>query len=291
MTTAVPRSRDRSRPRQPLFGLEIDALSMEEVLVRARRAMADRTRLLVGVVNAAKIVHMRTDDLLRNSLLEADLLLADGQSVVWASRLLHRPLPERVTGIDLFQRLLELADGNGRSVYFLGARTDVLEQMLNGVTRRFPGLRIAGARNGYFGAAESAAVARGIAGSGADMLFLGMPSPTKEIFLARFADGLDVPILHGVGGSFDVMAGVTPRAPRLWQRLGAEWAFRLLQEPRRLWRRYWSTNTAFIALTIGEFIQATPTYSVPAPTRTGGAIGPSAEPRGEVFDKGDISDG
>ncbi|WP_198415155.1 WecB/TagA/CpsF family glycosyltransferase [Cryobacterium tagatosivorans] len=261
MNTWLGRHAGRMRARQPLFGLEIDALAMDEVLVRARRAVLDHQRFLVGVVNAAKIVNMRKDEMLRDSLLEADVLLADGQSVVWASHLLGHPLPERIAGIDLFERLLEFADRQNQSVYFLGARPDVLGRLVEQVGTRFPGLRIAGARDGYFTPEQADDVARDIAASHADMLFLGITSPKKEIFLARFGDTLDVPILHGVGGSFDIMAGVTRRAPRTWQLLGCEWAFRLLQEPRRLLSRYFSTNTAFIALTVRERIHPTASYS------------------------------
>ena len=265
MSPLLGRHSNRRQPRQPLFGLEIDALAMDEVLLRAGRAIGEHRRLLVGVVNAAKIVHMRRDELLRDSLLEADVLLADGQAVVWASRFLGHPLPERVTGIDLFERLLEAADRDGRSVYFLGARPDVLEKLLDHVRSRFPRLLIAGSRDGYFGAEESSEVAQAVAASHADMLFLGMTSPKKEIFLARFGNDLDVPLLHGVGGSFDILAGVTRRAPDAWQRLGLEWAFRLAQEPHRLWRRYVSTNSAFLALTVLERIHPTASYSA---TRT-----------------------
>ena len=260
MTSTLGRHAGRFRPRQPLFGLEIDALAMDEVLARAGRAIGEHRRFLVGVVNAAKIVHMRTDPLLRDSLLTADVLLADGQSVVWASRFLGHPLPERVTGIDLFQGLLESADRNGQSVYLLGARPEVLDRLVERIGSLFPNLRIAGARDGYFTAEASAEVAQDIAASHADMLFLGITSPKKEIFLARFGDDLDVPVLHGVGGSFDVLAGVTRRAPEAWQRAGFEWAYWLIQEPGRLWTRSLATNTAFIALTVRERIHPTVTY-------------------------------
>ena len=119
--------------RRPLFGLELDALTLAEVLDCCERAITTNSRLLIGVVNAAKVVNLRRDPLLRESLLESDLLLADGQSVVWASRLLRHPLPERVAGIDLFERLLELADREHRSVYLLGARPAVLAELVRRV--------------------------------------------------------------------------------------------------------------------------------------------------------------
>jgi N-acetylglucosaminyldiphosphoundecaprenol N-acetyl-beta-D-mannosaminyltransferase len=251
-------------PQQVLFGLDIDALTLEQVLARCDDHLALRKRLLIGVVNAAKVVKLHRDDLLRDSLLECDLLLADGQSVVWASKVLRRPLPERVAGIDLFEQLVAKAAADNRSIYLLGAKPDVLAQLETELSRRFPGVRIAGSRDGYFTGAESAEVAAAITASDADMLFLGMTSPKKEIFLGRYADSLGVPILHGVGGSFDIFAGITKRAPRSWQRLGCEWLYRLLQEPGRLWRRYLTTNSAFLVMTLRELVHPMPSYRRPA---------------------------
>ncbi|HKF31603.1 MAG TPA: WecB/TagA/CpsF family glycosyltransferase [Jatrophihabitantaceae bacterium] len=246
--------------KQLILGMPIDAMTMDDVLDRCRASLATRERTLVGVVNAAKMVRLRDDAHLRDSLLDCDVLLADGQSVVWASRLLRRAVPERVAGVDLFERLLELAARDGRSVYLLGARADVLATLQQRLGERFPALKIVGARDGYFTDAEASTVAADIADSGADMLFLGMTSPKKEIFLGDFGETLGVPVLHGVGGSFDILAGVTKRAPLLWQRLGLEWLYRVLQEPRRLWRRYFTTNVTFIALVLRELVRRQPPY-------------------------------
>jgi N-acetylglucosaminyldiphosphoundecaprenol N-acetyl-beta-D-mannosaminyltransferase len=243
-----------------LFGLRIDAVTLAAVVEQCETAIQSRRRTLIGVVNAAKIVRIGQDERLRDSLLECDVLLADGQSVVWASRLLRKALPERVTGIDLFVELLHLADRQHRSVYLLGAKPEVLAQLQVYLADCFPGLILAGAQDGYFVDEDSASVAAAIRQSGADMLFLGMTTPKKEIFLGQYGDFVDVPVLHGVGGSFDVLAGVTKRAPLTWQRFGLEWAYRLLQEPRRLWRRYLSTNSAFVGLTIKELVRPTKTY-------------------------------
>ncbi|WP_315925081.1 WecB/TagA/CpsF family glycosyltransferase [Mesorhizobium sp. SP-1A] len=249
--------------RHLLFGFHLDAVTMEEVVERCRVAILTRDTLLLSVVNAAKIVKARADPVLRNSLMEGNLMLADGQSVVWASRFLGRPLPERVAGIDVFQRLLQLAHDEQRSIYLLGARPDVLEALRRRLETRYPGLRVAGARAGYFADGEAETVAAAIRACRPDMLFLGMTSPKKEIFLGRFGPSLGVPVLHGVGGSFDILAGVTQRAPVLWQKAGMEWAYRVLQEPRRLWWRYLSTNTAFLALTLREMVRPTRAYSPP----------------------------
>ena len=226
----------------------------------AEAAVNEHQRFLVGVVNAAKVTKLKADPVLRDSLLEADVLLADGQSVVWASRLVRRPLPERVAGIDLFESLLGLADRRSLRVYLLGARPDVLARVQDQIRLRWPGVVIAGARDGYFTDAEADAVADDVAAARADMIFLGITTPKKEIFLGKYGDRLGVPVQHGVGGSFDVLAGVVRRAPERWQRFGMEWAYRMLQEPRRLGRRYLVTNLAFVGLTAMELVHRHPGY-------------------------------
>ena len=231
--------------------------------------------LSVGVVNAAKIVAMRRDIRLKQAVSGCQMILADGQSVVWASRMLRVPLPERVAGIDLFLELLAEAEQRGRRVYFLGARPDVLKQMLEEVGRRFPELCIAGARDGYFTPDEEPEVAADVRRSEAALLFLGMSSPKKELFLSRWGEATGARVVHGVGGSFDVLAGVTKRAPLWYQKHGLEWFYRARQEPLRLGRRYLTTNASFIALLAREVIrhrahpqptppEAAPNHEMPA---------------------------
>ncbi|MFJ8031748.1 WecB/TagA/CpsF family glycosyltransferase [Streptomyces sp. NPDC096032] len=243
------------RARQSLFGVELDPLTMDETVERCLEAVRDGRKLEIGVVNAAKLVNMRRDQRLARAVAGCDLVLADGQAVVWASRVLRAPLPERVAGIDLFLRLLGEAESAGMSVYFLGAKQDVLERMLLRVADRFPDLKVAGSRNGYFDDSEQESIADGIARSGAHMLFLGMTSPKKEIFTAAHGERTGARIVHGVGGSFDILAGVTRRAPEAWQRWGMEWLYRALQEPRRLGRRYVTTNAAFLLMTAREYFR------------------------------------
>ncbi|MBF0677748.1 MAG: WecB/TagA/CpsF family glycosyltransferase [Devosia sp.] len=258
-----------------LFGLRVDAICMAEALERCRQALKTRRTLLVGVLNAAKIVSLQKNGELRNAILDCNMLLADGQAVVWASRVLGHKLPERVAGIDLFQELLGLADRDQRRIYLLGATPHVLDSLLVEISRRWPGAEIVGSQDGYYTEDQAEAVAERIRNARPDMLFLGMPSPKKEIFLRHFQDHLGVPILHGVGGSFDVLAGLTRRAPVLWQRMGLEWAYRLLQEPRRLWKRYLTTNTAFVTLTLREvFRPSAELQRMPTSDRTG----PSGQP-------------
>ncbi|MFG2793126.1 WecB/TagA/CpsF family glycosyltransferase [Streptomyces sp. NPDC048419] len=244
--------------RQQLFGVELDPLTMDQTVERCLEAVRDGRQLEIGVVNAAKLVNMRRDDRLAKAVSGCDLVLADGQAVVWAGRILRAPLPERVAGIDLFLRLLAEAETTGIPVYFLGAKQEVLDQMLLKVADRFPGLKVAGSRNGYFADSEQQEIADGIARSGAQMLFLGMTSPKKEIFTAAYGTRTGARVVHGVGGSFDILAGVTKRAPASWQRWGMEWLYRAVQEPRRLGRRYVTTNASFLLMTARELFRLTP---------------------------------
>jgi N-acetylglucosaminyldiphosphoundecaprenol N-acetyl-beta-D-mannosaminyltransferase len=239
---------ERVKPeRIEVLGCAIDAVDMDGALATIDAAISERSFCRHADVNAAKVVAMQSDEEMRESIEQAELVVADGQSVVWAARLLGRRLPARVAGIDLMHRTIELAERRGYSIYILGARREVLERAVERLRAAHPALRIAGYRDGYFDQSEDAAVAGAIRESCADILFVAISSPRKEYFLGRYGRGLGVPYVMGVGGAIDVVAGVTRRAPRLIQRAGLEWAFRLVQEPRRLFRRYLVTNARFIA--------------------------------------------
>jgi N-acetylglucosaminyldiphosphoundecaprenol N-acetyl-beta-D-mannosaminyltransferase len=241
--------------RRDVLGLTLDGFTMAQAVARCTSAVERGDYLPVGMVNAAKVVTMRADEQLRDAVTSCGMVLADGQSVVWASRLLGAPLPERVAGIDLFSQLLAVAAQRGLRVFFLGAEASVLALMLTKVRRGFPGLVVAGAHDGYYPAEQDQQVAAEIRESGADMLFIGMTSPRKELFISRWGELTGVKVAHGVGGSFDVLAGVTQRAPLWWQSHGLEWLYRASQEPARLGRRYLTTNTQFITLVTRELIR------------------------------------
>jgi N-acetylglucosaminyldiphosphoundecaprenol N-acetyl-beta-D-mannosaminyltransferase len=234
--------------------LQVSPLRMEEVMGRVDEAIASRRRLRIGVVNAAKIVEMTRDPLLRQDVLSSDLVLADGASVVWAERLLGRPLPERLAGIDLMLRILKQGHERGYSIFCLGATDDVLRKAVSRISADYSGGRIAGAWHGYFTDREETALAAEIDAASPDVLFVAMSSPRKERFMARWGDRLDVRVWHGVGGAFDVLAGKVRRAPLAWQRLGLEWLYRVLQEPGRLWKRYLVTNTVFCVMLLRELV-------------------------------------
>lgn len=247
-------ARLHEQPIQHLLDVPIDALAMDEALTIVGRAIDHRERLLIGVVNAAKMVNMRRDAALRSALLDADMILPDGMAVVWASRLLGRPLPERVAGIDLMHGLLAQAARQGHRVYCLGATDDVLSAAVARMQADYPGLVVVGSQHGYFDREDESWIAEQIRQSRADILLVAMTSPKKEQFLARWFDQMDVAVCHGVGGSFDVLAGKVRRAPRMWQRLGMEWLYRVWQEPRRMWRRYLVTNTLFCGMVLSAMV-------------------------------------
>ena len=233
-----------------LFGVPVHALTMSQALDTIEAAIAERRSLHIGVVNAAKIVNMQRDPALRAAVLESDLILADGASVVWASRILRQPLPERVAGIDLMTGMFERGNVRGYRVFVLGATTEVLDSALKYIRSHYPHVDIVGHHHGYFSAIDEGRIAEAIAAARPDILLVGMTSPKKEQFLARWSDQIRVPISHGVGGSLDVIGGKVRRAPLLWQRLGLEWLYRVAQEPRRLWRRYLDTNIRFCWLVV-----------------------------------------
>jgi N-acetylglucosaminyldiphosphoundecaprenol N-acetyl-beta-D-mannosaminyltransferase len=233
-----------------MFGVPIAAMTMDAALDLVDQAVSARRRLQIGVVNAAKLVNMRRNPELRGDVLSSDIVFADGMAVVWASRILGRPLPERIAGIDLMMGMLERGTQRGYRVYCLGASADILERVVARIAREFPGVNVVGSHHGYFTDAEEAAIASDVARSRPDILFIAMTSPKKERFLSKWSPQLDVPVCHGVGGSFDVVAGYVQRAPERWQRLGLEWLYRVKQEPRRLWKRYLTTNSAFVMMVV-----------------------------------------
>jgi N-acetylglucosaminyldiphosphoundecaprenol N-acetyl-beta-D-mannosaminyltransferase len=182
------------------------------------------------------------------------LTLADGMSVVWALRASGQPAPERVAGVDLMARLLKAAAEHRLRIYFLGARPEVVATLVERSRAEHPSLEIAGFRDGYFSPDDHLSIVEDIRASGAHMLFVGMPSPFKETWCERHRQRLEVPVIMGVGGSFDVLAGFIRRAPRWAQSLGLEWFWRLLMEPRKLWKRYLTTNSEFIWLACCEIV-------------------------------------
>lgn len=235
-------------PEYRILGAKVHAVGIRQALDIVDKAISDRRRLMIGVVNAAKVMNMRKNPELSADVNGSDLVLADGMSIVYASRLLGRHLPERVSGIDLMHGILERGNERGYRVYCLGATEDVSKTVERKFSKLYPGVVVAGRRNGYFTEDEEPEIAEDISRCNVDILFVAITSPKKERFMARWGEQLNVSVIHGVGGSFDVVAGLVQRAPESWQTLGLEWLYRVKQEPRRLWKRYLVTNVAFLGV-------------------------------------------
>jgi N-acetylglucosaminyldiphosphoundecaprenol N-acetyl-beta-D-mannosaminyltransferase len=242
--------------RAEILGSPIDILTMPETVALARHAMRQRRTTLHVALNVAKLVNMRSDPVLASDVKSSDVVGIDGTGILWAARLLGLPAKERVAGIDLLQEILAVCAREEFRPFFLGATSEVVHQASVAVIARYPAIQFAGVRDGYFTANQENALVEEIRNSGADCLFIGMPTPRKERFLAANRAQLGVPFIMGVGGSFDVLAGHVRRAPVPMQKLGLEWLYRVYQEPGRMWWRYCRTNTIFARLMIGAMVQS-----------------------------------
>jgi N-acetylglucosaminyldiphosphoundecaprenol N-acetyl-beta-D-mannosaminyltransferase len=241
-----------------LMGCQVDNLSMEETLGRIEHFIQSGRPHQHVVVNVDKLVKASRDPQLRQIINDCALINADGMPVVWASRLLGKPLKERVAGVDLFEALMRRAGEKGWRVFLLGAREEVVGKVAETYQRKYPKLVLAGYRNGYWkGEAEELDVVRQVRDSRADLLFVAISSPKKEQFLGRYQAEMKIPFAMGVGGTFDVAIGRVKRAPVWMQKSGLEWFYRFLQEPRRMFRRYFIEDMAFIWLFIKEAARRT----------------------------------
>lgn len=240
--------------RLELMGCEVDNLDMEETLLRIEEFIHEGSPHQHVVINADKVVKAHRDPELRRIINECALINADGMPVVWASRLLGKPLKERVAGVDLFDALMRRAAEKGWRVYLLGAREEVVSGVMHLYEKRYPSLVFAGYRNGYWKAEEEASVAAAIGEARPDLLFVAISSPKKEQFLGRYQAEMKVPFAMGVGGTFDVAVGKVKRAPVWMQKSGFEWFYRFLQEPRRMFHRYFVEDMYFFWMLAKEMV-------------------------------------
>lgn len=240
----------RMSERIDLLGCPFDAITEDDTveLVFEWKGARERKSRHIITVNVAILMMARDDAKLASAIERADLVVVDGKPLVWTSRWLGAPVPEKVSGVDLMRRLLEAGNERGLSVFLLGTTQERLDALERVIRAKYPNVTIAGTRNGYFKVPDYAEVTKQIREAKADLLLVGMPAPFKEIWCEEQREALATPTILGVGGAFDVMAGYVPRAPRLMQEAGLEWAWRLAMEPKKLWKRYLVTNSAFLAL-------------------------------------------
>lgn len=226
------------------LGCPIDCYTHQELLPQLKTDIDQRQRTrLIHFVNANKVAQAKQDPGMREILWRGDYVLADGQPLLPMARLVGLHIPERIDGIGLMQQLLALANQNGYRVYLLGAKQEVLDSCIAKIRADYPKVVIAGYRNGYFKPADIPQILDGINATRPDILFIGIGTPIKERLADEYRDRINAPLVQGVGGSFDVIAGLVKRAPVWMQRLCLEWLYRVLQEPRRMFWRYAKTNT------------------------------------------------
>jgi N-acetylglucosaminyldiphosphoundecaprenol N-acetyl-beta-D-mannosaminyltransferase len=236
--------------RHEIFDCPIDVLTKAETVAIVREAMQIRKPMTHVSLNVAKLVNMRSDPILAEDVKNGDLISIDGMGIVLAARVLGFDVKERVAGIDLFEAVLAICAKDGFRPFFLGATPEIIARAVAAIRARYPAIEFAGFRDGYFKQNQENGVVEDIRKSGADCLFIGMPTPRKERFLAAHRHNLGVSFVMGVGGSIDVVAGHVHRAPPWIQNFGLEWLYRVYQEPRRMWWRYLRTNTIFAGMMI-----------------------------------------
>ena len=230
----------------------LDDLSMDETVNIIDNAIKNNKQIVREDLNAAKIIWMQQDPDYTTMIQNANIINADGMSIVKAVKFLSGKTIDRITGIDLMEEIITLADRNHYKIFFLGAEKKIVEQTVLHYSNIFSKEIIAGYHDGYFTDEEQ--IIDLINQSNANILFIGMSSPKKEKFIHTYKDQLNSDFIMGVGGSFDVIAGKVKRAPIWMQNAGLEWFYRLSQEPGRMWKRYLYSNSIFLWLIFKEKI-------------------------------------
>ena len=233
--------------RENIMGCPMDIATVAETVDVIDEAISKNKFTQHVVVNVAKLVNMQNDIVLGNSIRECDIINIDGMGIVLGARFLGYNIPERVAGIDLFLKLISMSAKKNYPIYLLGSKDEVVKNTASKLQSLYPKINIAGYHHGYFWENEEEIVEK-IKASGAKLLFVAITSPKKENFINRWKEKLGVTFVMGVGGTFDVVSGKVKRAPLWMQKYGLEWFFRIIQEPRRMWKRYLVTNTKFVGL-------------------------------------------
>ncbi|WP_071461318.1 WecB/TagA/CpsF family glycosyltransferase [Bacillus massilinigeriensis] len=217
-----------------VLGMEFDDINAYELLKALKSKINRKKKTFVVTANPEIVMHARKDSEYRNIVSQADYVIADGTGVILGAKMLRTPLPERVAGFDLMVSLLQTGSKEGWSAYFLGAKPEVIEKTIETVKARYKGLEIAGYHDGYFH--DSRSIVKEIKEAQPDLIFVAIGFPRQEKWIYEHYNEFNKGLFIGVGGSFDVLAGAVKRAPEAWQKLHAEWLYRLIQEPSR-WRR------------------------------------------------------
>lgn len=220
-------------PTVPIFGIQVCKWGMSDTVSYLTEAITMRTPHQVITANPIMVMAALNDPAYRTVMEHAELIVPDGTGVVWAANVGGDPVQERVAGFDLLHELMRTGEGYHWRVYLLGSTAEVIQETASKLQLQYPGVEIVGYRDGYFGSDEDQMVIEQIKATKPDILFVARASDTQEPWIYRYKEQLDVPLMMGVGGSFDVISGKTKRAPKVFQKLRSEWLYRLLSEPTR----------------------------------------------------------
>ncbi|TYP75700.1 WecB/TagA/CpsF family glycosyltransferase [Paenibacillus methanolicus] len=223
-------------PTVSIYGISFSKLNMRDTVnhLTARIEQHIPTHVVTG--NPIMVMAALESPVFDEALRSAELVVPDGTGVVWAASRVGQPVAERVAGYDLMHELFRIGGQRGWRVYLLGSTQEVIKTCAKRIAEQYPGLIVVGYRNGFFGADQDGEVISAIRQSQADLLFVARSVNTQEPWIAAHKAELGIPVMMGVGGSFDVIAGVVKRAPKLFQRLRLEWFYRLLKQPSRVGR-------------------------------------------------------
>jgi N-acetylglucosaminyldiphosphoundecaprenol N-acetyl-beta-D-mannosaminyltransferase len=235
-----------------LVGIPVDNLTMDEAIQHMVQPASGEGTRQVCFVNADCVNIAFRNSEYRGLLSLASLVLGDGIGVKLAGRILNQPIRQNVNGTDLFPRLCAELERCRLGIYLLGGKPGVAPDVARWIEQHHPALPVRGCRHGYFSDEEEAAVITDIANSGAQVLLVAFGAPKQDQWIERNLDRLGVPVASGVGGLFDFYSGRIPRAPVWLREIGLEWIYRFLQEPRRMWRRYFVGNAVFLFRVLKE---------------------------------------
>jgi len=267
------------------LGLPFDNLTVSEALDRIEEFIHEGVPRKIFTPNVSLLMSSQRDMFLRSVYQSCDMLTVDGMAIYYALHLLGTPVKASASASLLFYPLLALAQQKGYGVYLLGAREEVVCDAVERLTTEFPGIRIVGWHNGYFDINDASEVVEDIRHTQPDILLVGMSSPLKERFVEMHLQAMNVPVSLGVGGMLDIAAGRAQFAPEWVRKMCIEWLYRLVQEPRRLWKRYATTNSRFLWLLLKEVVKQR-LFSVESKY-----IGDNASDIGRTNVEGEIRDG
>ena len=242
--------------RVPFLGLNFDDLDLPGALARIEQYIAERKPRMILTPNVALLVWSRTDEFLKNTYNRCDMVTVDGMAIYYALKMLRTPLKQSLSASLMFYPLFELSQEKGHKIFMVGARENVVATAVANLREQYTGAHIVGYHHGYFDVENAPAeLIREIQETKPDILMIGMATPYKEQFVVSNLEVMNVPVSLGVGGMFDIAAGEARFAPEWIRKLALEWLYRLLQEPRRMWKRYLTTNSVFLCLFFKEFVK------------------------------------